>query len=150
MKAQDPSNRDPSTLTCENWMSRDMITAEPLDSVGHARELLQQHRINELPIVKDGRLVGIATDRDLRIKEYVPQSAHEIPLETVMSHGVITMGPLSTLTDAASVLRRRRIGSVPIVDGHRLVGIVTRSDILEAFIACEGTRAGAKPLAQEH
>ena len=127
-------------------MARELITAGPLDSVGHARELLEKHRINQLPIIEDdGKLAGIATDRDLRTKEYVPQSSHEIPLELVMSPDVITLEPHCTLVDAALVMRGRRIGSVPIVDGGRLVGILTRSDILEAFISEERARAGDTP-----
>jgi CBS domain-containing protein len=99
---------------------------------------------NQLPIVKDGQLVGIATVRNLRTKEYVPQSSREIPLEAVMSHDVITSEPHTTLIEAALVLRRKRIGSVPIVDGGgHLVGILTRSDILEAFISRERRRDGS-------
>ena len=133
-------------LICEDWMARELITAGPLDSVGHARELLEKHRINQLPIIEDGgTLAGIATDRDLRTKEYVPQSSYEIPLELVMSRGVITLEPHCTLVEAAMVMRRKRIGSVPIVDDGRLAGILTRSDILEAFISEERARAGDKP-----
>jgi len=55
-----------------------------------------------------------------------------------MTRDVITLEPASTLVEAATVLRRKRIGSVPIVDGGRLVGIVTRSDILDAFIGRKG------------
>ena len=149
MSAQDQakglSNKMTNNLNCENWMTRELITAGPLDSVGHARELLEKHRINQLPIIKDGKLAGIATDRDLRTKEYVPQSSHEIPLELVMSRGVITLEPHCTLVEAAMVMRRKRIGSVPIVDGGRLAGILTRSDILEAFISEERARAGDTP-----
>jgi CBS domain-containing protein len=117
-----------------------------LESIGHSRELLEKHRVNQLPIIKDdGRLAGLVTDRDLRTKEYVPQSSYEIPLELVMSRDVITLEPHCTLIDAALVMRRKRIGSVPIVDGGRLVGILTRSDILEAFISEERARAGDTP-----
>jgi acetoin utilization protein AcuB len=143
MSAKDPGNKMANNLTCEDWMARELITAGPLDSIGHARELLEKHRINQLPIIEDnGKLAGIATDRDLRTKEYVPQSSYEIPLETVMSRDVITLEPHCTLVDAARVMRRKRIGSVPIVDGGRLVGILTRSDILEAFISEERARTG--------
>ena len=74
---------------------------------------------------------------DLRTKEYLPQSSYEIPLELVMSRDVITVEPHCPLIDAVLVLRRKRIGSVPIVNNGRLVGILTRSDILEAFISEE-------------
>ena len=133
-----PSNKIANHSICADWMARELVTAGPLDSVGHARELLQQHRINQLPIIEDGKLIGIDTDRDLRTKEYVPQSSRQIALEKVMTRDVITLEPASTLVEAATVLRHKRIGSVPIVDGGRLVGIVTRSDILDAFIGRKG------------
>jgi acetoin utilization protein AcuB len=134
-QAKGLSNTMFNKLICEDWMARELVTAGPLDSVGRARELLQEHRINQLPIIKDDKLVGIATDRDLRTKEYIPQSSYEIPLELVMSRDVITVEPHRALIDAVLVLRRKRIGSVPIVNNGRLVGILTRSDILEAFIS---------------
>jgi CBS domain-containing protein len=87
-------------------------------------------------------LVGMVTDRDLRTKEHVPQSSHEIPLTMVMHHEVPTLEPHSTLIEAATVLRHKQLDSVPIVTKGRLVGIVTRSDILDAFIAREKHGSG--------
>jgi CBS domain-containing protein len=54
------------SMRIENWMSRPVITVRPRDSVADARSALEQHRINQLPVVVNGRLVGIVTDRDLR------------------------------------------------------------------------------------
>lgn len=140
MKGQ--GERDPAILTCENWMTRNVQTVESHESVGHARELLRKHHINQLAIVKDGKLVGMVTDRDLRTKEHVPQSSHEIPLAMVMHHEVATLEPHSTLIEAATVLRHKQLDSVPIVTKGQLVGIVTRSDILDAFIAREKHGSG--------
>ena len=94
-------------------------------------------------------LVGIVTDRDLRdaintaaasarvvgTLEPVPQTGKEIPVDAVMTHHVITLAPHSSIITAAELMRRERIGSVPIVDGQSLVGIVTRTDILQAFVS---------------
>ena len=151
-----PSNsRKREPLTCSRWMTVDVHTVKPLDSVAHARALLEEHRINQLPVVKNGMLVGIVTDRDLRdafsavttsahlagTVEPVPQAPDEIPVEAVMTHNVITLAPHSTIVTAAELMRHERIGSVPIVDGHTLTGIVTRSDILEAFVWRENGRS---------
>ena len=135
--------------TCARWMTSHLYTVKPRDSVARARAILEEHRINQLPVVKDGMLVGIVTDRDLRdavntvatsaqqagAVERAPQTADEIPVETVMTHHVIALALHSTLTNAAELMRRERIGSVPIIDGQSLVGIVTRSDILQAFVS---------------
>jgi acetoin utilization protein AcuB len=141
------SRTDPS-LICSDWMTAKVYAVKPLDSVAHARAFIEEHRINQLPVVRNDMLVGIVTDRDLRdalnavttsaneagAVEPVPRSPGEIPVETVMTQNVITLSPHSSLVAAAELMRRQRIGSVPIVDGRELVGIITRSDILKAFI----------------
>lgn len=154
-KASRPEWSDEQPLTCERWMTLKVYTIKPLDSVAHARALLEEHRISQLPVVKGGVLVGIVTDRDLRdavsavttsariagMGKTAPQTPDEIRVEAVMTSNVIMLNRHSSLVAAAEVMRRERIGSVPIVDGQTLVGIVTRSDILEAFVARENGRS---------
>ncbi|MBV8453593.1 MAG: CBS domain-containing protein [Deltaproteobacteria bacterium] len=136
-------------------MTSHLHTIKPLDSVARARALIEEHRINQLPVVKDGLLVGIVTDRDLcdavnavttsahlaGTVEPVPQTADEIPVETVMSRNAITLSPHSSIITAAELMRRERIGSVPILHGQTLAGIVTRSDILRAFVSLNRQQA---------
>jgi acetoin utilization protein AcuB len=152
---QGESHTDPS-LVCSDWMTAKVQTVKPLDSVAHARALIEEHRINQLPVVRNGLLLGMVTDRDLRdavnavttsadeagTVEPAPRVPGKIPVETVMTHDVITLSPHSSLVTAAELMRRQRIGSVPIVDGRReLVGIITRSDIVKAFIVRENKRS---------
>jgi acetoin utilization protein AcuB len=144
-------------MTIERWMKHPVVTVKLEDSIRHARELMEQHRINQLPVVADGRLVGLVSDRDLRdafpsVFDTVPLTGRRrarpgadpttIPVEDVMTLEVMTLAPGASLTDAARLMRRERIGAVPIVDGGRLVGIVTRSDVLEAFVELNRTAAG--------
>jgi len=132
-------------LTCEDWMTSKLYTVGPGDSVDRARALLRTHRINQLPVISEGELVGIVTDRDLRGSGLTAAGASapskdagrvtgETPVESVMTHPAIALAPHSTLISAAEVICQQRIGSVPIADGGRPVGIVTRSDILEALV----------------
>jgi acetoin utilization protein AcuB len=132
----------------ERWMKFAVHTVKPLDSVAHARALLEEHRINQLPVVVNGRLVGIVTDRDLRDapravqiasaeagdKGTAPTTPEQIPVETVMTTNVLTLEPKDSLTRAASLMRQERIGAIPIVENGLLRGIITRSDILDAFL----------------
>lgn len=131
-------------MLIENWMKRQVHTVKPHDSIRHARKLMEEHRVNQLPVVAGGQLVGIVTDRDLRdafpsVLEHhrrrlgADANPDTVPVEDLMSRNVLTLGPQDTFEDAAALMRRERIGAVPIVDGHRLVGIVARSDVLEAF-----------------
>jgi acetoin utilization protein AcuB len=129
-------------------MARSVHSVKPLDSIGHAREIMEQYRINQLPVVVDRRVVGIVTDRDLRdafpsvfdatreskTHEGKAVNPDQIPIESVMTADPITLGPKDSAADAARLMRRERIGAIPVVDGSHLVGILTRSDLLDAFV----------------
>ena len=139
-------------LVCERWMSLEVLTVKPKDSVAHARALLEEYRINQLPVVKNRDLVGIVTDRDLRdaanavttsarlagVPEPPAGATARIAVDEVMTQKLLTLSPRSSLIAAAALMLRERVGSVPIVDGKQLVGILTRSDLLNAFVAVAG------------
>jgi acetoin utilization protein AcuB len=132
-------------------MRHPVTTVKPKDSTRHARETMERHRINQLPVVANGQLVGIVSDRDLRdafpsVFESAEAAAQHrragtdparIPVEDVMTREVLTLPPNVFVADAARLMRRERIGAIPIVDGGRLVGILSRSDVLDAFISVE-------------
>jgi acetoin utilization protein AcuB len=131
--------------TVSQWMTKTVVTVKPRDTMRQARELLSKHRINQLPVVINNKLVGIVTDRDIR--DAYPSSvrflrgkdiddfadAHTI--EEVMTYDVIAVNPDTSLREAAQRLRRQRLGALPVVDKDKLVGIITRSDLLDAFLA---------------
>ncbi len=134
------------------WMQHPVHTVKPLDSIQHAREIMETRRVNQLPVVVDGRLVGIVTDRDLRaafpsVFEDAPNRRTHKPIgaadpkavrvEMVMTSNVLTLGPNDSVTEGARLMRSERVGALPIVEGDRLVGMLTRSDVLDAFVALE-------------
>jgi CBS domain-containing protein len=131
------------------WMKRPLHLVKPMDSIHHARELMERHRVNQLPVVVDGRVVGIITDRDVRdafpsvfdapdMARRKPKPAMTDPrtvtVEMVMTGNVITIGPSASMAEAARLMRRQRVGALPVVEADRLVGIVTRSDVLDCFL----------------
>jgi acetoin utilization protein AcuB len=123
-------------------------TVKPRDTVARARALIEEYRINQLPVVVNRSLVGIVTDRDLRDARAAVAAAAEagtrahlsappadnITVDSVMTTNVLTLTPTHTVVDAARLMRRERIGAIPIVEHNALAGILTRSDILDAFI----------------
>lgn len=145
-------------MRVEEWMSMELLTVKPRDSVAHARALLEEHRINQLPVTVNGRLVGIVTDRDLRDavntqrvaaaeatgKRPVTLSPDAISVESAMTAKALTIRPGDTMEKAAALMRRERIGALPVLEGRSLRGIVTRSDVLEAFLALAAAPAKAK------
>jgi acetoin utilization protein AcuB len=102
---------------------------------------------------ENGRLVGIVAERDLRAaspnvdeladalpeREGVPRPDH-IPIETVMTSEVVVLRPEDTVEEAARLMRTRRIGAILIVDGERVVGVLTRGDVIDAFLAQAGKK----------
>ncbi len=127
-------------------MHREVHVTHPHDSIQLARERCERYRVNQLPVVADGNLVGIVTDRDLRdafpslLEEATrPSAAHHqtetTRVEEVMTANVLTIAPTESVTRAASIMRKERIGALPVLDGRKLVGILTRTDLLNALIA---------------
>jgi acetoin utilization protein AcuB len=136
-------------MRVRNWMKHPVRTIKPHDTALHARAVLEEHRINQLPVVVDGKLVGIVTDRDLRdafpsVFEAAAADArsrrNEVPdperlhVDTLMTRDPATASPTDMLTDAARAMRAKRVGSLPVVENGRLVGILTRSDLLDALV----------------
>ena len=126
-------------------MRREPITVTPDDTLAHALQLTRRHRIRHLPVVAgSGALAGIVSDRDFRLAMPSPLLAHDeesadflrrTPIAAIMTREVVTASPTDTIEDAARLLHRHRIGSLPVTEpGDRLVGILTETDILHAFV----------------
>jgi acetoin utilization protein AcuB len=134
-------------MKVRQWMTRSVITLKPQDSLQHAHDRLRKYRINQFPVVRDGKLVGIVTDRDLRDAypsslrrirtEDIEEFAAERTVEQIMTREVVTISPEALLREAALRLRQYRLGALPVMEEGQLVGIITRSDLLEAMLAAD-------------
>jgi acetoin utilization protein AcuB len=124
-----------------DWMTESVLAVETFDSIAIARQLMAKHRVNQLPVLDNDILVGIVTDRDIRDAyptsmmihrgEEIDRFAEKITVEEVMTHDLFIVHPETALSKAVRLLRRHRIGSLPVVKNKNLVGIITRSDILD-------------------
>jgi acetoin utilization protein AcuB len=131
-------------LLMQDWMKQKVLTLGPEASAFEALRLCRERRIRHIPVVKDERLVGIISDRDLRDAspplgdpERV-STMKEIRLEDVMTRKVITTHPEDTIVHAAREMYERKIESLPVVDEEKLLGIVTSSEVMRALIAVIG------------
>jgi acetoin utilization protein AcuB len=128
-----------------DWMTNDVLAVETFDSIAIARQVMAKHRVNQLPVLDNDNLVGIVTDRDIRDAyptsmmidraEEIDRFAEKITVEEVMTHDVFIVRPETALATAVSLLRKHRIGSLPVVKDEKLVGIITRSDILDFVLS---------------
>ncbi len=138
-------------MNIERWMKPALLIVKPSDTAAHARELMETHRVNQLPVVRNGQLLGIVTDRDLRDafpsvfdhRKTAASAPGQIKVESVMTSNVLTLAPSDSMAAAARLMRRERIGAVPVVDRGLCVGIVSRSDVLDAFVALSEIVVGA-------
>jgi acetoin utilization protein AcuB len=120
-------------MLVRNRMSSKVITVEPGQPIAQARALLHRHRIRQLPVLRKERLVGIITDRDLRGAATSAETVAD-----VMTAKPMVIDPNASVDEAARQLRARKFGALPVVDGNKLVGILTASDILDAFVDLSG------------
>jgi CBS domain-containing membrane protein len=125
------------------YMSKKVFTLSWDKNLQSAKELMDWARCRHAPVVNDqGELIGIVSRQDLLAAS--PSSVDEnvtevertekrrtIPLQKVMQSPVTTLTSASTIQEAASIMRSRKIGCLPVVDKGKLVGILTDSDLLE-------------------
>ena len=130
-------------MLVREWMTKDAITVGPQTSIFRAWKLMKDRRIRHLPVMEDGRLVGIVTDRDLRLVLPSPATAlgayelnyllDKLTVSEVMTKDVTTTTPSASIADATRALLRNRIGALQVLAGPILVGILTRADALQAL-----------------
>jgi len=116
-------------------MTKDPVTVTPEDLLIQARLKMQKGGFRRLPVISDGQLVGIITDRDIR--EHVGL-LDRTEVKAAMSQKPITVIPATTVEAAAQILLKQKIGGLPVVEKNRLVGMITTSDILQAFLDVMG------------
>jgi acetoin utilization protein AcuB len=128
-------------MLVQDIMKREVKSASSDATLAQVYELMQARRIRHVPIVDAGKLVGIVTDRDLRLATSELGKTHLMPEATVsevMAKAVRTAHPMDPVEDAARVMRELKIGCLPVLDGETLVGIVTGIDLLDALLLLTG------------
>ena len=127
-----------------DWMTPNPIIATPETNLPQAHKVMKENRIRRLPVVKDGKLVGIVTRGDIRGAE--PSEATSLSifelhylvgnltLDRIMSRNLVTVHPSTTIQEAANLMLSRKISGLPVMENDRLVGIITESDIFRLVV----------------
>jgi len=131
-------------LRVRDCMSVDPATVGPKDSLQKVIGLLRRRDIRSVPVIENGRLIGVVTDRDVRqVAPAYPLSRDEdeirrytenLTVTAAMTADPMTIAPDAPLVEAAKVLETYRISSMPVVDDGRLVGMLTVTDVLRVFV----------------
>jgi len=111
-------------------MTSDVRACEPNASVTEVAKLMAREDVGPIPVVEEGRLVGIVTDRDLVVRVLAegrdPQST---TVGEIASRDVVTVSPDEDLDRALQLLAQHQVRRLPVVEGDRLVGIVAQADV---------------------
>jgi acetoin utilization protein AcuB len=131
------------------WMTRNLVTIEPAASISAAAALMADNAIRRLPVTHkqgdEAHLLGLVSATDL-YRAFPPDHnpfatalskapASQVTVEEIMSRELLTVVPETPIEDAATIMRDRKIGALPVVRGDRLIGLITESDIFRAFIS---------------
>ena len=141
----------------KDLMQPKVFTVAPTDMIDRVFFLIHYEKIRHIPVMDRDKIVGIVSDRDL-YKALGPRTSgrgmtdgdgdHSLlyvisrKVRHIMHRGVITIAPDAEATAAAAVMAKKKIGALPVVAGSRLVGIITSTDLLQAY-ARTGVRAEA-------
>src|SRR4030095_6386482 len=142
-----------ATTLVRDVMTKQPVTIGPEASLASAIAVMRERGIRHLPVVDDaGRLLGIITDRDLRaaalapaLSEFLPvglrravegaaEILEQLRVQDAMTWGVVTTRPEAAVAEAGAVMFERRVGSLPVRENGKLVGIVTGRDIFKAVM----------------
>ena len=121
----------------KNWMVTDVITIGPGASVRDAVELMHRHSIRHIPVVEGDVMEGLVTESNLR-QYFFPAMVDDLTMADVMIVNPITVDPNASIDSAARLIHQYKIGGLPVMDKRKLVGIITITDILGAFIGFLG------------
>lgn len=125
-------------------MSAEPFAVKASEPIGRVLEKFAEADVRHLPVVEQGRLVGIVSDRDLRsfrpnllLELEHPDQIRKLltqPISSVMSADVVTVDPETDVSEVIDIMLEQKVGAVPVVeaDGERLVGIVSYMDVLRA------------------
>lgn len=133
------------SMNVSELMSTDLVTLTEDETLAHAQRCMARGRIRHLPVIRDGKLVGLVTHRDLLAASFsiFADVDHQeqrrifvtVPVVEAMHRDVVTVQPDLPVKDAAGILLENKYGCLPVVDGDgTLVGIVTEADFLRLTV----------------
>lgn len=133
-------------MKIKSLMITDPVTVTEKDTIQNAIELMKEKGFRHLPVVsKSGKLKGLVTLSDLK-QGLIPAMVGDLSLSDLMITEPVTVGPEDDLETAARLIYEHKISGMPVIQSKKVVGIITESDILRAFIDMMGILTGGSRL----
>ncbi|NPA94358.1 MAG: CBS domain-containing protein [Thermodesulfobacteria bacterium] len=124
-------------MKVKNWMNKNVVTISPDAGLRDAIEIMHRYSIRHLPVVEDGKMLGFVTESNLR-QYLLTDMLNELTTSDVMIINPITIDSNASIDSAARLIHEYKIGGLPVLEKRKLVGIITITDILGAFIELLG------------
>jgi acetoin utilization protein AcuB len=122
-------------MLVKDFMTKNPVTLSPGEDVRFAFNTLMDHKIRQAPVVEEGNLAGIVTDRDLRLALVETLNKPGLTVGSVMTPNPVTVNENSLLKDAAKMISKNKFYALPVLsDSGKLVGILTTTDILNGLV----------------
>jgi acetoin utilization protein AcuB len=122
-------------MIVRKFMTSDPLTISPDENVNDAFHLLLEHRVRQAPVIEDGKLIGIVTDRDLRTALFQTYVESDLTVGDVMRAGPVTISEDADIKEAARIICEHKFNALPVVSTTGdLVGIITTTDILRGLL----------------
>ncbi|KJE27720.1 CBS domain protein [Geobacillus kaustophilus] len=115
--------------TIRGVMSTDVQYCTPLDNLYEVAVKMRDFNVGAIPIVDDGRLVGMITDRDIVVRGMAEKRPGSTAVTEVMSRDLVTLSPDDSVQKAADMMARHQIRRLPVIENGRLVGIISLGDL---------------------
>ena len=124
-------------MKVKHWMNKNVVTISPDAGLKEAIEIMHHHSIRHLPVVEDNKMLGFVTESNLR-QYLLTDLINDLTMSDVMIINPITIDPNASIDSAARLIYQYKIGGLPVFEKRKLVGIITITDILGAFIELLG------------
>ncbi|MDF0728776.1 CBS domain-containing protein [Cytobacillus sp. S13-E01] len=116
-------------MSIRELMTDNVATVSPNQTIKEAATLMSQYNVGAIPVVENGQLKGIITDRDITLRSTAEGRDNSIPVSHVMSSEIVQGSPDMGVEEAAALMSQKQIRRLPIVENNNLVGIVALGDI---------------------
>ncbi len=129
--------------TVSKIMATDVVALDRNASLGSAKDIMDQRRLRHFPVVENGNVVGVVSQRDLFRASLASMLGYEertkkafldnLSIKGIMSDPPITVTADTGISEAARLMVEKKVGCLPVVDGNRLIGLVTDTDFLKVL-----------------